>query len=312
MKVIYSAFWGSFLPLLSLANAESLRRTTLAIDPLKSCRVEVASRKYDLCSLLRGGTRRWSLAWGDERTEYTFDAGSGSAGVELGQPSAVPDVLDLVEFPAYFTLKISGKRPYCARIDYECTTRDVAQQPRYSGVDSECDTFSWHTPHSCTLLHAFEEDSDSQLPQNSSEPDNPDDHSDDFRGPDQRRVSRISLVLTFIVISAVVVLCTVISYRGHGISVSVIQNRVSPLIDRLRVFEIPSITIPHSLRRTGQGKLVQWAHEDLELGEDFMVNGSFEPDDTVEDTGDEYIPLRPSPRKGQMKNYGSAPASPFW
>ena len=60
--------------------------------------------------------------------------------------------------------------------------------------------------------------------------------------------------------------------------------------------------------RVGEGKLVRWAQEDMEIladEEDFMVNANANGD---EDLGliDEYIPLKPSPRKNFMPNYGSA------
>ena len=53
--------------------------------------------------------------------------------------------------------------------------------------------------------------------------------------------------------------------------------------------------------------LLRWAQEDMgyENGEeDHMVNGEQDPDFYADE---EQIPLKPSPRKGHVPSYGSAP-----
>ena len=59
--------------------------------------------------------------------------------------------------------------------------------------------------------------------------------------------------------------------------------------------------------RVGEHVLLRWAQEDMgyENGEeDHMVNGEQDPDFYADE---EQIPLKPSPRKGHVPSYGSAP-----
>ena len=69
---------------------------------------------------------------------------------------------------------------------------------------------------------------------------------------------------------------------------------------------------PSLLRfRVGEGVLVRWVQEDLELDgeEDFMINGGGRDGDSlfaVDDEEEEAIPLKPSPRKVRgHSSYGS-------
>lgn len=105
---------------------------------------------------------------------------------------------------------------------------------------------------------------------------------------------------------------SIISYKHPRRIQLFITEYIKPFIYRLQPENLPRITVPNVFKSTGEGRLLQWAHEDLELDEDFMVN-AVDPYDESEDGADEYIPLRPSPRKGgrPIKNYGSA-TSPFW
>ncbi|PSS08914.1 hypothetical protein PHLCEN_2v3404 [Hermanssonia centrifuga] len=57
--------------------------------------------------------------------------------------------------------------------------------------------------------------------------------------------------------------------------------------------------------RVGEGVLIRWASEDLELEngeEDLMVNGA----NASYGDDEEQIPLKPSPRKGHLTGYGTA------
>ena len=57
--------------------------------------------------------------------------------------------------------------------------------------------------------------------------------------------------------------------------------------------------------RVGEGVLVRWAHEDLDLDEHegLIVEGD-DVNGFVDE--EEHIPLKPSPRKGGFVTYGSA------
>ncbi|KAF7315085.1 hypothetical protein MIND_00022700 [Mycena indigotica] len=137
----------------------------------------------------------------------------------------------------------------------------------------------------------------------------------------KNRHSRRSTAIIFVVISITVVSLWVISYRYPDFVMHHVHSfihRISTLPQQVHLPSISlpaSLSLPQSLKRAGEGKLVRWAQEDLELDaeDDVMVNGADAYDDFEMGAGDEYIPLRPSPRKGgrgRVKNYGSA--NPFW
>ena len=84
----------------------------------------------------------------------------------------------------------------------------------------------------------------------------------------------------------------VFSYRHPHFFADRIQpwlHRITALIHQVPVpsLSMPaSLALPKSLRRAGEGKLLRWAHEDLELDaeDDVMVNG-----------GDDFDELRMQP-----------------
>lgn len=117
--------------------------------------------------------------------------------------------------------------------------------------------------------------------------------------------------------SIIIVSLSIFSYKHPNRLNLMITDHIKPVFQRLSLSlnldSLPRLSIPHSLKPAGENRLMRWAHEDLELDEDLMVNGR-DAYDEPDEVGDEYIPLRPSPRKvGRgVKNYGSAPPSPFW
>ncbi|KAJ7434535.1 hypothetical protein B0H11DRAFT_2118375 [Mycena galericulata] len=321
------------------------RRPPLVIDSPENCRFNLGSRRYDLCPILDGTADQSLLVKGEGEGSYLFHLGSEdietgssrdacpsgtricliSGDPESDLPIAISDASTLVVYPGQsdesITLEFSGGfKGAAVRVRLICDYRADSINSVYSRVEDALPLFTWYTKYGCdaeelsskSILHALDSESGDPLPGQPAEPSKPKEDSEQLLEGDRQRNSRRSTAVILLIISVVIISLSIISYR-HPQRINILLTQyVKPILQRLSLDNLPRISIPHSLKPAGEGRLMRWAHEDLELDEDFMVNGSDAPDEPDE-TGDEQIPLRPSPRKGgrAVKNYGSAP-SPFW
>ncbi|KAJ7072760.1 hypothetical protein C8F01DRAFT_259784 [Mycena amicta] len=315
----------------------SLETTARDVD---SCRFTLRSKQYDICPILTGaaadnnrervrgtatddrvwqdwpwttqcrsGTRYCTIidASGSEPEKGLFPlraAPSGSTCYSFSKPSdAHVYVLDslIVEL-----LRTSGGPSIAVRLICD----PAVELERSSSSEQGA---SWRTKHACPLSHPrqrtihtlFAEADADPADDNSSEPPQNDEDSEDDSEQlldGRNRSSRRSTAIIFVVISLTVISIGVFTYkRPHFI-----VEHMQPVLALIHQVHVPSLSLPASfslpkaLKRTGEGRLVRWAEEDLELDaeDDVMVNGGDAYDELDFDVGDEYIPLRPSPRKG--------------
>ncbi|KAJ6629353.1 hypothetical protein B0H10DRAFT_1361437 [Mycena sp. CBHHK59/15] len=183
--------------------------------------------------------------------------------------------------------------------------------PTFSNATGTLHVFTWRTKYGCSLdtFHAL--DSESEQPPADANPEPSDTDEEQLLEGSKQMNSRRSTAIVFLVASTIIITLSIISYKHPRMFNLLLTEYIKPVFYRLPL-DIPPISIPNLLKPTGEGRLVRWAQEDLELDEDFV--NAHDAEDDVEAGGlDEYIPLRPSPRKGgrSVKNYGSA-TSPFW
>ncbi|KAJ7621019.1 hypothetical protein FB45DRAFT_928129 [Roridomyces roridus] len=282
-----------------------------------NCRFNLGStRQYDLCPLL-SGTEVPSLAIKDERdATYLFQFGDSpgdhcASGPRVcvfpGEPSESDVISDAytvepVESGESITLQFSGPERITARLQLVCASR--AHLPTYSGTEDAVPLFTWRTNMGCpdSVVHSLEDES-------GEKPAEDGDNSDQLLEDGRQRNSRRSTAIILFLLSFAIISLSYLSYKH--------PQRITQLFQRLPLHvSLPSL--PNSLKPAGESRLMRWAHEELELddSEDFMVNGlGADALDDDESTGDEQIPLKPSPRQGltrDVKTYGSAPRSPFW
>ncbi|KAJ7653102.1 hypothetical protein DFH06DRAFT_1204722 [Mycena polygramma] len=318
------------------------RRTPIVIDSTETCRFRVGYKQYNLCPFF-GTAVQWPLLVKGAKTEYRFDLGPEPLGSpDLGSPcppgtricfiletlhravgsSSATVYPDLDEFNEFITLHFSGGVEGAAAVQLLCDPQARFGQPVFAGVETGVHSFIWRTEYGCaaggSTLNSLESEDDAPPPDDTPEPSEPDEDSDQLLEGARQRKSRRSAAIIFAVISLIIVTLSIVSYKHPDRLNLLLTDYIQPLFRRLsvRLDHFPRFSIPHSLKPAGEGRLVRWAHEDLELddSEDVMVNGS-DAVDELDEVGDEYIPLRPSPRKlgARVKNYGSAtPTSPFW
>jgi len=200
-----------------------------------------------------------------------------------------------------------------------CDPQIQLGEPVFSGVENALHHFTWRTKHACEVsdssFDALNAESDIPPSDDNSEPSEPSETNEgeeQLLDGDRQRQLRRSTAIVFAIIFIIILSLSIISYKHHDHLNVLFSAHIKPIFHRLSLDNFPRFSLPHSLKPAGESRLVRWAHEDLELDEDIMVNGS-DAYDEPEDAGDEYIPLRPSPRKGgrSVKNYGTA-TSPFW
>ncbi|KAJ7723671.1 hypothetical protein B0H16DRAFT_1598203 [Mycena metata] len=337
------SFLTTIIPAAVAALPGLSRPASVLIDSQENCRFRVGSKAYDLCPLFGPApAEEWPFLVKGGQAEYRFHFGSddgdhSGSSRDLGSPCPPGTWICLLRDESHKDIAISGDSSIItvypedpdeslilqliddrggAVLRLVCDPRIKVGQPTFTGVEGNLHSFAWRTRLGCESealasqsIHTLESESDSETP-----PDSADDESELLEG-DRQRKSRISTAVVFAVVSIIILSLSIISYRHPDRLNSLLAERIKPLLQRLSLTNIhlPHISIPHPLKPAGEGRLVRWAHEDLELDEDIMVNGS-DAYDEADDTGDESIPLRPSPRKGGgrgVKNYGSA-ISPFW
>ncbi|KAJ7171126.1 hypothetical protein C8R46DRAFT_1087763 [Mycena filopes] len=316
---------------------------------LETCRFHVGSREYDLCPLFDSAARPLLVKAGQAelyRLYFGFNHEHGDAGSSMDLGShCPPGLICLFADKPHKDISISGAASIVtmqsqdgedypslrfgagrerAAIRLVCDSRLEVGEPTFLGVEGNLHSFVWRTRFGCesgaAVSATSESDSDSDTPpppdDSTSDPSNPDDGSEQLLEGDRQRRSRVSTAIIFAIISIVILSLSIISYRHPDRLNFLLAEYVKPVFRRLSLpFDNISAMIPHSLKPSGEGRLVRWAHEDLELDEDIMVNGRDAYDDEPDEAGDESIPLRPSPRKGGrgVANYGSGSAtSPFW
>ncbi|KAJ7035206.1 hypothetical protein C8F04DRAFT_1182615 [Mycena alexandri] len=329
------------------------RPTPFLIDLKENCRFRVGSRAYDLCPLfgpapaekrpllVKAGPAEYRIHFGLE--DGNRDPGSSR---DLGSPcppgtrirllsdeshrdipisgdSSIITV-DLEDSDEALTLQLGGDRGG-AVLRLVCDPCVEVGQPTLSGVENSLHSFVWRTKFGCesgTLasysIHALDSESDTNTPptDDTSNPSNPDDESEQLLEGDKQRRSRFfrRRYPRHHFVRILIISLSIISYKHPDRLNFLLAEHIKPLLRRISFnnIHLPHISVPHPLKPAGEGRLVLWAHEDLELDEDIMVNGS-DAYDEPDEADDESIPLRPSLRKGgrAVKNYGSA-TSPFW
>ncbi|KAJ7202065.1 hypothetical protein GGX14DRAFT_544567 [Mycena pura] len=328
-----------------IAAAAAAPPTPVLIDPqvhTEACQFGVGSRQYDICSIFGGAAEFWPLVVHSADAEYHWNldlAGDSGSSSDLGRhcppgtricliqnSEGIPisDASSVITFhpetDESITLRFA-EGPQAARVRLICDAHTELGQPVFSGVaEGHTHLFTWRTKHGCPSVSlpsvpAFKVlDSESESPSDDT-PDSsqPDDESDLVDGNRQRHSRRYTAII-FFVVSIIVISLFIISYKYPHRLNALFREHIVPLFQCVSG-SLHRINVPilHPLKPAGEGRLVRWAQEDLELevdadDTDVMVNGG---DAYEEDTGDEYIPLSPSPRKGgRVKNYGSA--SPYW
>ncbi|KAJ6494058.1 hypothetical protein C8R47DRAFT_1118222 [Mycena vitilis] len=320
------------------------RRTPIVIDSTETCRFRVGSEQYDLCPFF-GTAAQWPLLVKGEKAEYRLDFGPESLGSpDLGSPCPPGTRICLIseetphkavgssyatvypdsdESNEFITLHFDGGVEGAAAVRLLCDPQARFGQPVFTGVETGIHSFIWRTEYGCaaggSTLNSLQSETDAPPPDDTQEPSKPDEDSDQLLEGARQRKSRRSAAIIFAVISLIILTLSIVSYKHPDRLNLLLTDYIRPLFHRLpiKLDHFPRFSIPHSLKPAGEGRLVRWAHEDLELddSEDIMVNGASDAVDELDEVGDEYIPLRPSPRKlgARVKNYGSAtPTSPFW
>ncbi|KAJ7910502.1 hypothetical protein B0H13DRAFT_2012289 [Mycena leptocephala] len=330
-------FLTAIIPVAVAAFPGLSRHTPILIDSTETCQFRAGSKHYDLCPIFGGAAVQSPLLVKEGQTEYRFHFGldSGVMGSSHDHASHCPSGarICLISKNPFETTEaigssiitvyseVDGERP--AAVRFVCDHQTQLGQPVFSGVENSLHSFIWRTKYGCaTTAQASDEsilkalDSEADVPPSgdsseSPEPSEPNEE-DQLLESDRQRKSRRSTAIIFAVIFIIIISLSIISYKYPDRLNIFLTEHIQPIFHRLSLDHLPRFSLPNSLKPAGEGRLVRWAHEDLELDEDFMVNGSDAFDET-DDNGDEYIPLRPSPRKGGrgVKNYGSA-TSPFW
>ncbi|KAF7377974.1 hypothetical protein MSAN_00221300 [Mycena sanguinolenta] len=320
------------------------RHTPILIDSTEVCQFSVGSKQYNLCPIFRSAAWQSLLPVKGDETEYRSHLGLDSdndhpsddprlpgtrtrIGVNSAEdPSGTPMgshviVVDTKESDEFITLRFGGDAEHAADVQLICDSQIQLGEPVFLGLDNDLHHFIWRTKHACKTgllptddqsnLNALDMESDSPPSDDNSDPSEPEEGEDQLLDSDRQRQLRRSTAIIFAVIFIIIISLSIISYRHSDRLNSFFSTNIKPIFHRLSLDHLPRFSLPHSLKPAGESRLVRWAQEDLELDEDIMVNGSdayYEP----EDTNDENIPLRPSPRKGgRFKNYGTA-TSPFW
>ncbi|KAJ7148776.1 hypothetical protein C8R43DRAFT_1008722 [Mycena crocata] len=324
------------------------RQAPIVVDSDENCRFRLGERQYDLCPIFKGTAGQLPLRAKGNGAEYRFHLGSEESDVGNDCPpgtriclvpeyesashkaTAWSDGSSIItvyseESDEFISLHFSGNP--ATELQLVCDPQVDLGEPVLSRVKDALHSFTWRTKYGCesgsfafdSILHTLDSESETLPPDDTGDPSQTNGESDESKQlleDNRRRKTRRSTAIIFLVISIIVVSLSIISYKHPHRLNTLLTERIKPTFARLSLDNIhfPHISIPHSLKPAGEGRLVRWAHEDLELDEDFMVNGS-DAYDELEDAGDENIPLRPSPRKGGrvVKNYGSGSAtSPFW
>jgi len=335
-------FFTAIIPAAIAALSGLSRHTPIVIDSTETCQFHVGAKQYDLCPILGGAAVQWPLLVKGNHAGYRFHFGLDSGTPDDTCPSGTriciisenisephraigPSsiiTVSMEEFDQFITLKFSGGVKDAAEVRLLCDPRAQIQmeEPVFSGIENGLYSFTWRTKYACeTGIRAsdsgpnvLEMESDMPPSEDTSEPSEPDEGQDQLLDSERQRKSRRSTAIIFAVISIIIISLSIISYKHPDRLNFFFSEHIKPILHRLSLDHFPRFSLPHSLKPAGESRLVRWAQEDLELDEDVMVNGN-DAYDEPEDAGDEYIPLRPSPRKGGrlVKNYGSA-TSPFW
>ncbi|KAJ7649236.1 hypothetical protein B0H17DRAFT_1102557 [Mycena rosella] len=315
------------------------RRTPFLIDSVEDCRFRAGARQYDLCAVFADAAERPLLVKSKGKEAHRLHLGGNSSSstsycssgawiclispsephteIPISGASCSIITLNSEDSDESVTLQFAGSSENLAvRIQFVCDRRAELGQPLLLGIEDTLHSFTWRTRYACESGPVFDvmgAESDAPPPsEDNSEPSEPDEDSEQLLEGDRQRNSRRSTAVIFLVISILITSISLISYKYTDRLNPFLTEHVKPIFNRLSLDNFPRISLPRSLKPAGEGRLVRWAHEELELDEDFMVNGN-DAYDEPEEIGDEYIPLRPSPRKGgrAVKNYGSA-TSPFW
>ncbi|KAJ7080614.1 hypothetical protein B0H15DRAFT_856563 [Mycena belliarum] len=325
----------AFVPAAVAVLPELSRSLPILIDAQENCRFRAGASQYDLCPVFENGADRPFLVTGKGTEVYRFnlipngDSGphlcSSGTRICLINPSRPPQEISGISCiisvdPRADDINLLFKESdesATARVQFVCDPQAEMGLPILLGVQDTLHSFIWRSRYACRLgaqasgsiLSVMDADSDAPSP---PEPAEPDDDSDQLLEGDRQRKSRRSTAFIFLVIFIFITSISMISYKYPDRFNFLLTEYIKPVFHRLSLDSFPRISIPRVLKPTGEGRLVRWAHEDLELDEDLMVNSN-DVYDEPDDMGDEYIPLRPSPRKGGrvIKNYGSA-LSPFW
>ncbi|KAF7368778.1 hypothetical protein MVEN_00202900 [Mycena venus] len=316
------------------------RHTPIVIDSTETCKFHLGSKQYDLCPIFGGAAVQWPLLVKSDQAEYRVHLGLDAElnGNDLGghcpsgtriclisaqnQPRKAigsSTITVYSEESSYsLSLRFDGGVDGAAEVRLVCDTKEPGE-PVFSRAMNGLHSFIWRTKHACetevitseSIFNALDMESDIPPPDDNSDSSEPDE-GEQLLDNERQRKSRRSMAILFAVISIIIILISIISYKHSNRLNFFFAEYIRPILHRISLDSLPRLSLPNSLKPAGESRLVRWAEEDLELDEDTMVNGS-DAYDEPEDAGDEYIPLRPSPRKGGrvVKNYGSA-TSPFW
>ncbi|KAJ6555144.1 hypothetical protein DFH09DRAFT_574038 [Mycena vulgaris] len=336
----------AIIPAVVAAFPGSPGRAPRFIDPAENCRFRVRSRQYALCHLFDKAAEWPLVVNGKGKEVYRFHLGlgmrDGGSSPDLGSQCSPGTRICLItegpseshkaisisgassEITAYpedsdefITLQFAGDSEDTARVQFFCDPQADLGKPTLLRVEEMLHVFAWRTKYACepsrSALHTLDAEADEPPPNDTSDPN---EDSEQLLESDRQRKSRRSTAIIFLIISIFITSICIISYKYPNRFNLLMSEHIKPIFHRLSLDNFPRISIPSSLKPAGEGRLVRWAHEDLELDEDLMVNGSDaygDAYDEPDEVGDESIPLRPSPRKGgrALKNYGSA-TSPFW
>nr|GAT56196.1 predicted protein [Mycena chlorophos] len=312
-----------------------------------SCRFTLGPKQYNLCPVLSGAAavplpvhaqrvsaQRASIPLGDDREWLSTDQGRSGTWHSASAGPSTPE-MDEEGFPALAAVESGNslivglsRTPRSPSLSVRLSC-DPDVELELEKVSSEEEGSSWRTRHACPLplasatQFADEPADDSDTTSESGDPppadEPPNDDSEQLLDRNNG-ASRRSIAITFVIISIAVISIAVFTYKNPHFIADRVQpalHHATALIQQVPMHVPAALTLPRSLRRAGEGKLVRWAQEDLELDteDDVMVNGG-NSDQFELEAGDEYIPLRPSPRKGGrgsgrwIKNYGSA--GPVW
>ncbi|KAF8880648.1 hypothetical protein BD779DRAFT_1071265 [Infundibulicybe gibba] len=214
-------------------------------------------------------------------------------------------------------LSATDGKPQYARIEFRCDPEH--EELAFSGIEENIGVhaFIWRTKYGCGAtvksnpIHILEDETPEgdEPPPSDTEGDSKESEESDGEGelldPNDGRTSRRSIAAIILITGTVII--------AIGIIIS------SPKRRHFIISHIPAIPrgIPKSFS-VGEHTLLRWAEEDmsLELGrgdEDTMVNAESWEDEWVGDS--EYIPLKPSPRRGlgRVRDYGTRNgAKTFW
>ncbi|KAJ6551829.1 hypothetical protein B0H19DRAFT_1159110 [Mycena capillaripes] len=344
------SFLTAIVPVAVAALPGLSRHSPIVIDSTETCQFRIGSKQYDLCPIFGATAVQSPLLVKGGQAEYRFHFGldSGTLGssrdlssqcptgtriclISAGQHTPIGSSIINVsseDSDEFITLQFTGGVEGGAALQLVCDPQTEFAQPLFAGVENGVHSFIWRTKHGCetealtSSFNAFKygyggegesgKDGSSAPPSDdTSEPPEPEEDQELLDG-DRQRKSRRSAAIILVVISITIISLSIISYKHPDRINFLLTEHVKPIFHHLSLPNFPRLSLPHSLKPAGEGRLVRWAQEDLELDEDFMVNGD-DAFDEPDEAGDEYIPLRPSPRKGgrAVKNYGSA-TSPFW